>query len=221
MAYEKADFYAAYQMYAVDPVTGARYSKYRAPEFGDERITLVLHYHPHVMKANAAGKAQRLVDHFIAEGVPLTAADRVCVIGGAFGWLCESLEDLVPGLEAVSVDLSQYVQDVKGLSADDELIESIEAEGRAIDDGGIGQMLYERFSDSAPRSRDATKVVQEDLGSNRSRNEVRKALRNADPTRVITDEVWQILTQEEQDRYTAAAANWGVTLTHIINNVII
>ena len=222
MAYEKADFYAAYMGYAVDPENNRRFARFKDAEtFGDETVTCILHYHPLRLKQTKAIMAQRIVDHFEANLVPLAAADRIVIIGGAFGWTGEALEDLIPNLEVVSVDLSQYVQDTKNSSPDDELIEAIEAEGRTHTDGGIGQFLYEKFSDPNPRSRNGAKVLQEDLVSVQSRNAVRKALKNADPTRVITEEVWQILTQEEKDRYTAAAQNWGVTLTHIIDDVIV
>lgn len=222
MAYEKADFYAAYGVYAVDPVTRHRFAKFRSPNVqGGAEITLRLHYHPAVQKPYKFIMAQRLVDWFAANGTPLTASDRVAVIGGAFGWTCEALEDLVQGLGAVSIDLSQYVQDTKDLSPDDELIESIEAQGYTHADGGVGQFLFEKFSDPNPRSRDGSKVIKEGLDSNQSRNKVRQALKNADPTWIITEEVWQILTQQEKDRYTDAAAAWGCGLVHIIDNIIV
>lgn len=221
MAYEKADFYAAYGVYAVDPVTRHRFAKFKSPNIhGGAEITCRLHYHPTVIKPEKVKLAQRIVDYLNSEGTPLTASDRLCIIGGAFGWLGEALEDLV-GLEAVSVDLSQYVQVSKDLSPDDELIESIEAEGHTHTDNGVGQYLFEKFSDPNPRSRNGGKVLQEGLDTAKSRSAVRKALQQSDPTRIITEEVWQILTQEEQDKYKAAAANWGVPITHIIDGVII
>lgn len=221
MAYEKADFYANYRTFAVDPVTRHRYARFTSPHVqGGAELTLVMHYHPFVRKPEADQLAIRLILHFQALGVPLTPADRLCIIGGAYGWLGENLEDRFEGLEAVSVDLSQYVQDTKDSSPDDELIEEIEAQGLTIA-SGPGQFLYDKFKDPNPRSRDGSKVLQEDLNSTRSRNEVRKALKQTDPTRIITEEVWQLLSQEEQDRYTAAAANWGVPMTHIIGGVII
>lgn len=220
-SYTKADFYAAYGAYAVDPVTRHRFAKFRSPDIeGGAELTLRLHYHPVVQKEAKAQMAQRLVDHFIAQGAPLTADERIVIIGGAFGWTGEALEDLVPGILAVSVDLSQYVQDTKALSPDDELIESIQAEG--LDHTtGPGKHLFDKFTDPNPRSRNPDRVLQEALDSPKSRNEVRKALQQMDPTRVITEETWQILTQAEQDKYTAAAASWGVPLTHIIDGVII
>lgn len=222
MAYEKADFYAAYGSYAVDPITRHRYANFRSPGvLNGAAITLRLHYHPLVQKPSKAILAQRLVDHFIAVGNPLMPSDRLVIIGGAFGWTGEALEDLITGLDVVSIDLSQYVQDTKDLSPDDELTESIEAEGHAVNDGGVGQFLFNKFTDPNPRSRNGGRVLQEDLTSVKSRNAVKKALQQTNPTRVITEEVWQILTQGEQDQYTTAAQAWGVSLTHIIDGVII
>ena len=223
MAYEKADFYAAYGKYPHIPGTNKRLAQYREPGlFGGQKITIRLHYHPAVIKPESVIKAQRVIDYLITQGTPLTAADRLVIVGGAFGWLGEALEDLIPGLQAVSVDLSQYVQDTKDLSPDDELIESIVAEGYDHTvPSSVGEFLFNSFHDPNPRSRDGSKVLQEDLSSVKSRNAVRKALQSTDPTRIITEEVWQILTQAEQDKYTAAAASWGVPLTHIIDGVII
>lgn len=221
MAYEKADFYAAYGVYAVDPVTRHRYANFRSPETNGEAVTLRLHYHPAVIKPAKQRMAERLVTYFQEQGTPLTASDRIVIIGGAFGWTGEALEDLVLGLEAISIDLSQYVQDTKNSSPDDELIESIEAEGHTINDGGIGQMLYEKFKDSKPRSRDGSKVLKENLNSQESLNVIRKTLRQSNPTRIITEEVWQILPREEKNKYTAVSKSWGAPLTHIIDGVIV
>lgn len=221
MAYEKADFYANYGFWAIDPVTRHKFARFKSPNIaGGVEITCRLHYHPAAVKKLKATMAQRLVDHFIAQGDPLTADDVLVVIGGAFGWLGEALEDLVPGLVACSVDLSDYVQLVKDQSPDDELIESIEAEGNTITDGGPGQYLYDKFKDPNPRSRNPNRVIKETLANNGSRNRVRAKLpRNV--TRCITEEVWQLITPQEQQTYTDAAAAWGVPLTHIIDGAII
>ena len=226
--YEKADFLAAYSSYAVDPVTRHRFAKFRSPALEGltgydsvNGVTCQLHYHPNVLKPKKVILAQRLVDYFIAQSVPLTASDRLVIIGGAFGWLGEALEDLIPGIEAVSVDMSQYVQDTKDFSPDDELIEDLVAKGYDHNlANSVGEFLHQKFSDPNPRSRNGAKVLQEDLATQKSRNEVRKVLQQADPTRVITEEVWQILTQTEKDLYTAAAAAWGVSLTHIVEGIV-
>lgn len=220
MAYEKADFAAAYRKYAVDPVTNHRYANFKSPETGLEPLTCILHYHPNAIKPSMVQKAERLVQHYIDNGTPLIADSTVCVIGGAFGWLGEALEDLVPGLEACSVDLSQYVQDVKAVSADDELIEQLEASGYDITVGG-GKRMYDLFKNPSPRCRRPEMVVQSSLQNNKARNDVRKLFQKLAIDHVITEELWQILTPEEKTRYTAAADSYGATLTHIIDEVII
>jgi hypothetical protein len=212
MAYEKADFYASYGFYAVDPDTGIRYANARIPEFPGETITLRLHYHPLVYRREAARKAQQLLDAGL-----VSASDSLVIVGGAFGWLGEALELLLPGLETATIELSQYVQDAKDLSPDDELIESIQASG-FNETTGVGLHLFNTFTD--PVARSTTVVIQEDMISNKSRNAVKSALSRI-PTRIITEEVWQILTQAEKDQYTAAAADFGVPMTHFIDGVII
>lgn len=297
--YTKADFYAAYGFYAVDPVTGIRYAKARAPEFlqafdapdvteaaqavvhigvhalevghspvqlqgalvGDvksipvayeanitavdqaagtvtldldtellqeiawvrllapsltgynlfEGITLRLHYHPFLYRKVAEQKAQQLIDAGL-----VGADDRLIIAGGAFGWLGEALEVLMPGCQAVAVDTSPYVQEAKDYSPDDELIESIQASGYD-ETQGVGLFLFNKFSDSTPRA--AVPVLQEDLTTEESRNTVIAALGEL-PTRVITEECWQIFPQEVKDLYNTVAADLDIPTTHIIDGVI-
>jgi hypothetical protein len=220
MAYEKADFYAAYGVYAVDPVTRHRFANFSSPHIlGGQKITCRLHYHPTAQKESMQNKAIALKDYFIAENAPLVPADSLIVVGGAFGWLGEMLENRI-GLVACSIDPSNYVQAVKDQSADDELIESIEAAGYTHTDGDRGQFLFEKFGDLSPRSRNPERVLQEDLASPQSRNTVRQALTRK-PTRMVTEEVWQILDEADKNVYRTAATTWGLSLTHIIDGVTI
>ena len=185
-------------------------------------ITLFQHYVPAAIKPLAEHNAALLVQHYIDQGTPLTSNSTVAVIGGAFGWLGEALEDLVPGLEACSLDTSQYVQDVKSLSPDDELIENITASGYDHTlPNSVGEWLFNTFSDPAPRSRSPERIAQNDLSTVKLRNDARKLFQKQAIDHIITEEVWQLLTQEEQTRYTAAAADYGATLTHIIDGVIV
>lgn len=222
MAYEKADFYANYGVYAVDPVTRHRFAKFRSPSIqGGAEITCRLHYHPASQKESMRARAIRLKDFFIANSVPLVPADSLIVVGGAFGWLGEMLEDRI-GLVACTIDMSNYVQAVKNESADDELIESIEAEGHTQADGGVGQFLYNKFRNSQRRSRSIDRVLQEDLSTPQSRSRVRNALTRK-PTRMVTEEIWQgsLLTEAEKNVYRTAASTWNLTLTHIIEGTIV
>jgi hypothetical protein len=221
-AYEKADFYAAYGTYPHVPGTNLRLARHYNPDlFGEGNfVTCRLHYHPHTIKPEKVALAQRLVDHFNDIGDPLLGTDKILIVGGAFGWLGEALEDLVPGLYHITCDLSTYVQDNKDLSPDDELIESINAEG--LDEtAGIGLQLFNWFSDLNPRSRQGSRVLQEDLSTNQSRNRVRQAFNNQPPDRAITEETWQVLSPAEQADYINAFTTWNIPYTHIIDNVIV
>lgn len=220
MAYEKADFYAAYGAYAVDPVTRHRFGKFKSPHvLNGAEITCRLHYHPSVIREQMRGKAISVKEFFDAEGAPLVSTDSLIIVGGAFGWLGEMFENRI-GLQALTIDLSQYVADNKSLSPDDELIESIAAAGNSHTDGGVGQFLFEKFTDPNPRSRSPERVLQEDLATQQSRQRVRQALARK-PTRMITEEVWQLLDDTEKNVYRQAATAWGITLTHIITGAIV
>ena len=212
MAYEKADFYSAYGFYAVDPDTGIRYAGARIPEFPDQSITLRLHYHPFLYRKVALQKAQQLVDKEV-----VSSESKIIIAGGAYGWLGEALEVLVPGCQCVSVDTSQYVQDSKEFSPDDELIESIRASG-FDETEGVGLFLFNKFSDSTPRA--IVPILQEDLLTEESRNRTIASM-GGTPTLVITEEVWQILPQESKDAYEQAASDLGIEITHIIDGVMI
>lgn len=236
--YEKIDFYTQYRKYARIPGTRARLARFKGPQFEglpdydpDIGVTLPLHYHPKVIKPYRYQRmpdmpperltlAERVVAHLDGLGTPLTASDRVAIIGGAWNWLGEALEDLIPGLETCSIDLSNYIQTEKDASPDNELVEVIQGQGM-VESSGVGLALFNMFTDPNPRCRDGSKVVQADISTNQGRNKVRQALRNTDPTLVITEEVWQVMSQQEKDEANAASAQWGVPLLHIIDGVII
>lgn len=227
MAYEKAEYWAAYRRGAVLS-NNWKMAKFRSPQLEglvdydpSNGVTLAEHYVPNAIKPFMPEKAQKVIDHF-AQTTPLTATSTVIVIGGAYGWLGEALEDLVPGLEAISVDLSQYVQDTKSLSPDDELIESIAASGYDHTlPNSVGEWLYNELSDPSPRSRRPEMVIQSDMSKTKARNDIRKTFQREVVTHVVTEEVWQILTAEEQTRYTAAATGYGAVLAHIIDGAVI
>lgn len=232
MAYEKADYDSMYRISARDPVTNHRYANFNSPELraqGITDLTLRLHYHGAVIKpkykidpVQDPGRVwlvPRLIDYLIAEGTPLSSTSVVCILGGVFGWLGEALEDEFPGLSAVTIDLSDYVQDTKDLSQDDELIASINGAGYD-ETSGAGLFLFDKFKDPNPRSRNPNRVMKEDLKNNASLNRIRNQIPR-DITHGITEEMWQDsnVTQLQKDRITDAAATWNVSLTHIIDGV--
>lgn len=212
--YTKAEYVAQYGFHPKIPGTNKKLARYHeAALFGEgEYVTLRLHYHPLMGRVSAAQRADKLI---AAKG--LTADDCVVIFGGAFGWLGDALKEKLPGLEAVSVDISDYVHATKDASPDDELIESIRASGYD-ETTGIGLQLFNWFSDPAPRA--SITVLNEDLSNNGSRNRVRAALPK-NPTRIITEEVWQVLPPAEQTLYQDRLGQFGIELIHIIDGIII
>jgi len=222
--YEKADYIAAYSYCPVDASNNRRFAGYRGPEVSGlvdynpvTGIYFRLHYHPNYGRPEALRRAQKLIDFQASIGAPLSASSALVIVGGAYGWLGEALISLIPGIVAVSVDLSQYVQDTKDLSPDDELIESIQAAGydHTIPNS-VGKYLFDLFTDPAPRA--TIEIAQEDLSNTGSRNRVRNKLpRNA--TLIVTEEVWQVMSATEKDYVTQASTTWNIPVTHIIDGI--
>lgn len=210
--YTKADFYSSYAFHAVDPETRIRYANAQIPEFPGEQITLRLHYHPLVYRREGLRKAQLLIDKgFINDN------DVVVILGGAFGWLGEGIEQLNPTVKTISVDTSDYVDTVKADSPNDELIESIEASGYTINDNHIGTFLYNQFVDDTPRA--IVPVVKGEITNGQTRAAIRQAV--GDATRVITEEMFQLLTQAEKDAITNYCASNNIAINHFIDGVLI
>jgi len=198
MIYEEAEYNAAYSNYAIDPTTNIRYVKANIPEFPEDRITFRLGYHPHMYRSVADKKADMLLEGHVS----ISETDGVVIIGGAYGWLGESLEALT-GCSCVSVDPSQYIQNTKDLTGDDLLLDELDAQGYLHSD--IGDFLYNSFKCSTFMS--MIPVV-------KTLDNIEKEL-GCEATVFITEEVWQILSNKDQEKYSKAAK--GKTLRHIIN----
>lgn len=211
--YTKAEYVAQYGFYPKIPGTDYRLARLRHPALLGtfETVSLRLHYHPLRERVSAAQRADKII-----AAKNIVASDSLIIFGGSFGWLGEALIAKTECV-AISIDISQYVQDTKDLSPDDELIESIRAEGYD-ETTGVGLKLFNWFSDPAPRASIA--VLNEDMANNGSRNRIRTALpRN--PTRIITEEVWQVLTPEEQLTYASRIAQFNLELIHVIDGIVI
>jgi hypothetical protein len=222
MAWEKTDFEANYRVPLRFDDT-RRLDQYRNPTLLGglvdydpiAGVTIFVHYHPNKWREWRYALAQEYVDWFAAEGDPLTGTDCIVIFGGAFNWTGEGLEDLVPGLEAVCVDLSNWVDTVKGQSPDDELIEAIiEAGYDHTLPNSVGEFVFNRCAESAPRSRNVDKITIADLSKNGDRNRVKRIFQRNEVTRIITEDVWSLLTAQEQVEMTAAAASYGAQLVH-------
>ena len=223
-AYEKADFLAAYSFGVTDPNTGIKLAGGRHPSYAglvdynpNNGITCRFHHHPYILRQLAANRAQRLIDAGLVDD-----SSVIVVIGGAWGYLVSELKKLLPNLGGCSVDLSQYVQDTKDSPPDDDLIEWIIASGYDHTlPNSVGEYLFNTFTDPAPRA--DVIVLQESLSNTGSRNRVRNAIVaevGRDVTRIITEDVWQIMSETEKGYVNQASTAWNIPVTHIIEGVI-
>lgn len=216
MAYDtEADFAAMYRRALVDPVTNYTYYGFKSPNMNNgQPITINVPY----CRAAWFPLKESLADRIVAH-VGITANDSIILFGGAFGWLGEWIERKT-GASCVSVDTSTWVNTTQSQNQDDKLKQAIEANpGLTISDG-LGKELYDKFADPGPACRIYGGVVNESLSDNDSRQRViAKLPRN--PTLVITEEVWQILTDAEKTEYASRLTAFGVRILHIIGNTLI
>lgn len=196
-AYTKADYYGLYAASPVDPVSRRRYTEIR------------LHYHPAIRKTSAY---RRTTEKLIAK-YNITASDKVLVIGCGFGWLCEDLIEKT-GCESVGTEISQYVHDNKSLSADDELIDAIEASKKCdfTYKTGIGKEIFDKFSNPSPR----TSVVILDTPCDTTES-VQMVMDVIHPTLVVTEEMWQLLDSKENTDMNKSLDKFRCPIAHIIN----
>ncbi len=215
MAYDtQADFAAAYRVALVDPDTGATYRWYRNPNInGGQPINVLLHYHRLWGYKSKESMADRLIAHS-----SITSNDSIILVGGAFGWTGEWIEQKT-GASVVSVDTSSWINADQANSGDDELREAIIA-GGLDPDSGFGLEIFNKFSDPLPRCRISGGVINEDMSNNGSRQRIIAKLPKA-PTLIITEEMWQLLTPAEQTEYADRLTNFGVAVVHVIDNQII
>ncbi len=75
-----------------------------------------VHYVRHMELIRAKGRAITLT-----AALGLTSTDRVAIVGAGFGWLQEALEELLPGIECVSVETSSWIHSVKDQTESAEL----------------------------------------------------------------------------------------------------
>lgn len=194
--YTKADFYALYRFPAVHPQLNYYFSNFGTPNlFGGQKITFILHYHPSVIKPSKVHKVSQIVDQFDSN-------DVVAIVGSAFNWLGEELEDQI-GCVTYGVETSDWVHEVKSQSADDELLSAIEAQSYAGTE--IGDYLFNTFTDTSPRSRLPERIVT-------SYNDIPETV-----TKIITEECWQILDQSTKDFYTSL----NLPMIHFIDGEVI
>lgn len=204
--WDKATYYANYS------ICPRGVYKYPDGHTESRRFTEIrLHYHPRVIKPITKTRVDELFKKY-----SFTATDKVVVFGAGFGWLCEELESRI-GCSTIGIDPSTYVVDNKDLSPDDELLESIIAAGLNITEDP-GKQIWEQFSQPGV-ARTTANIQDLDLTTSKDRNALGRDF--GIPTHIITEEVWQLFTPQEQTDFTTAFGKVGGTLIHIIDGVII
>lgn len=150
------------------------------------REGITLHYHRYVLYPEMVRRAQAFVDL-----LGLTFSDRILLVGCGFGWTAEALAGM--GYTVIGTDISNYIQGNKSLSEDSDISAAIQAVG--LDPAsGTGLTHFNRLRGDGVRTR-AT-VLNEDSGSNQSRNRVKNAL-GSNPTIAITEDIVTSLSDSE------------------------
>lgn len=148
-----------------------------------------LHYHRAVMRPLAFQQADALV-----AALNLTVDSRIVLVGAGFGWSMERFQQLGI-LNVVGTDTSPYIQNNKSTTETTELRQEISRTG--LDpDAARGATLLARYLDGGTRTALATRILNETLSTNQSRQNVRGAL-GGNPDWVISEEVISTLTDAE------------------------
>jgi hypothetical protein len=147
----------------------------------------------HYQRAAAEGFLHPRWDALVPH-LGLTASDILVVAGCGFGWSVDYIETLLPGINVVGVDISDYVNAEKDTSDEAEIDEYIIAAGETPD-SERGARVKAKFHTPGPKA--TVVVLQEDMKNNQSRNRVRQALGNVTPTHIITEDMVQEFTDVE------------------------
>ena len=203
--YTKADFDANYSF---------RCERYLPSVIQTGRSEVRLNYHSAFMSPVLANRWEAILDQ-TRDPILLTilSTDKVVVVGSGFGWGVDKLIELT-GCTAVGVDISDYIEIAKGTDENADLIAAIQLVGldETVD---RGLEIYNAYSTTGART--ISVVLKEDMLSNRSRNEVKKALGNSAPTYIITEDMIQELSDVEIAAWVAEAEKLpGATIVHII-----
>ena len=139
----------------------------------------------------------------------LQTSHRIVIIGCAFGWSIEVLNDL-GFANVVGTDTSAWVQGVKSTSEDSELttlVQSFPLAERAA--------LVQKLSglSGQPRSKIASKILNETIANNSSRGRVRTAV-GGTPHFTISEGVLESLTNTEAQALSSNMRTLGGTVVH-------
>ena len=162
------------------------------------RPAIYLHYNRYTLYPEMLRRAQFFITQF-----NLTAADRVLIVGGGFGWTAEALSEL--GVPTICTDVSKYIQDNKSTTEDSEISSAITAAGLSPT-SGEGLQHYTRLLAGGIRTR-AT-VLEEDSSNTASRNRVKNAF-SGNITLIITEDIITSLTDAECAAVQSAIEKYG------------
>ncbi len=146
------------------------------------------------------------------DALNITREDRVCVYGCAYGWGVEILQELT-GATVVGSEMSQYIHDTKDLSDHVDIEAACEAVGLKLTDKRV-QEIKDYWGTVGPRT--TATVLQEDMQTGRSRNNVSDEL-GGTPTYVITEDMISEMTDDEVDAFAKDADKFGKKNTEVIH----
>lgn len=170
------------------------------------RSPVRLHYTRYVMQDIVRARW----DHVVPE-LGITSSDIVVVVGAGFGWGVERLIELT-GCTAIGVDISDHIQGTKSTSEESEIDAAIISAGY---DPLIGHGLEVKqtvFVDTRTKQI----VLNEDLYSAKSRNNIKKALGNKLPTWIITEDILSDFSDAEATFLKTEVDKLGVPVCHIV-----
>lgn len=190
-AWDKAAFDADYIFYPEPMMPGG------AP--GD-RPWVQLHYHKVMMKPILADMWAKIAPIMaIAPGTP------TLVVGAGFGWGIEGA--IAQGISPiVGVDISAYVQTEATNTEEAEIRAAITAVGLDPDSGRGAEILAFCY-DGQPRKDPSIVVLNEDMQTNTSRQNIRTALGGNWPSVVIFEEIVNDSVTDQEITFVNNAAN--------------
>jgi hypothetical protein len=188
----KADYDNAYRIRVE-----RRYGTYPA---GATRPEVRAHYHRWAMKDH--------LDNRWSKMLPVLAIDPsefVCIVGAGFGWGVESFANRT-GCVTCGIDISDYISAEQDNTEEAELRQCI-IDGGLDPDTGDGAFLLSQIYDAAPRKDPSIIVLQEDMQTNTSRQNIRAALGNNWPSVVIFEDLIDDNTLDAEITQANNAAN--------------
>lgn len=176
---------------------------------GYRRSPIRLHYHRAVIKRDYTDPRWVAVVPLLG----ITSSDRVVVAGAGFGWGVEKLIGLT-GCTAVGVDISDYIDATKDGTEEAEIDAAIIAAGF---DPLTGHGLVAKNYAFTGELKSKQVILKQDLLSVKSRNAVKKALGQQNPTWVITEDMLTDFTDPELLAWKVEVDKWtGVNIAHIL-----